>query len=124
VGWGDLTPVVGKRFRARPRKKEQVSKLATLLDIEPLRDLMVVIYGKMKTLRVVWREMWLRDVSHDVRGVVIATKHEPILLVSTDITLLPVVIIQLYAAIFPQVDCVWFFRAAWRCSSAASMDWT
>jgi hypothetical protein len=50
---------------------------------------------------VVWRDVWLRDVTCQVRVVVIATEHVPILLVSTDLTLPPAVIIQLYAARFP-----------------------
>ena len=52
-------------------------------------------------MQVVWRDVWLRDVTHKVRVVVVATKREPILLVSTDLTLPPAAIIQLYAARFP-----------------------
>jgi hypothetical protein len=52
-------------------------------------------------LGVVGREGWLRDVTQTVRVVVIATKGEPILLVSTDVTRPPTGIIQLYAARFP-----------------------
>ncbi|MGH8069655.1 MAG: hypothetical protein ACRERE_31320 [Candidatus Entotheonellia bacterium] len=50
---------------------------------------------------MVWREVGLQDVTCKVRVVVIATPHEPILLVSTDLTLPAAVIIQLYAARFP-----------------------
>jgi hypothetical protein len=44
---------------------------------------------------VVWRDVWLRGITAKVRVVAIATKHEPILLVSTDVSLPPTVIIQL-----------------------------
>jgi hypothetical protein len=101
VGWDDPAPVLGKRPRGRPRKKGREWKLATLLRTEPLMDLTVVIYGKTQTVHVVWRDVWLRDLTQQVRVVVVATTHEPILLVSTDVTLSPAVIIQLYAARFP-----------------------
>lgn len=50
---------------------------------------------------MVWRDRWRRDVTCQVRVVVIATAPVPILVVSTDLTLPPAVIIQLYAARLP-----------------------
>ena len=101
VGWDAPVPVVGQRPRGRPRKQGRVWKLATLLQVEPVTALTVRIYGKEERLQVVWRDVWVRDVAHQVRVVVVATKREPILLVSTDLTLPPEAIIQLYAARFP-----------------------
>jgi DDE superfamily endonuclease len=101
VGWDDPAPVVGKRPRGRPRTKGQAWKLATLPGVQVMTALVVTLYGKEERLRVVWRDMWLRDVTCQVRVVVIATEHAPILLVSTDLTLPPALIIQLYAARFP-----------------------
>jgi hypothetical protein len=101
VGRDDPAPIVGKRPRGRPRKQGRLWKLATLLDVEPVTELTVSIYGKEERLRVVWRDVWLRDVTPKVRVVVVATKREPILLVSTDLALSPMAIIQLYAARFP-----------------------
>jgi hypothetical protein len=101
VGWDDPLPVVGKRRRGRPRKKGRAWKLADLIRMEPVTQFTVVIYSKEECLQVVWRNVWLRDVTDKVRVVAIATKHEPILLVSTDVSLPPTVIIQLYAARFP-----------------------
>jgi hypothetical protein len=101
VGWDDPGSIVGKRLRGRPRKKGRVWKLARLLGAEPVTELALVIYGKEEHVRVVWRDVWLRDITPKVRVVAIATKGEPILLVSTDMTLSPAVIIQLYAARFP-----------------------
>jgi hypothetical protein len=101
VGWDNPAPVVGKRPRGRPRKKGRVWKLAALLQAEPRTELTVLLYGKEERVQVVWRDVWLRDVTHQVRVVVVATKREPILLVSTDLTLPPAAIIMLYAARFP-----------------------
>jgi Transposase DDE domain len=101
VGWDDPLPVIGKRGRGWPCKKGQAWKLAHLLRLEPVTELTVVIYGQEEGLQVVWRNVWLRDVTDKVRVVTIATKHEPILLVSTDVALPPTVIVQLYAARFP-----------------------
>jgi hypothetical protein len=101
VGWDDLPPMQGKRPRGRPRKKGRAWKLAHLLRVEPVTELAVKIYRKEERLRIVWRDVWLRDVSQPVRVVGIATKGDPLLLVSADVTLAPAVIIQLYAARFP-----------------------
>jgi hypothetical protein len=101
VGWDDPAPVVGKRPRGRPRQKGQAWKLATLPGVEAVTALVVTIDGKEERLRVVWRDMWLRDVTCQVRVVVIATEQAPSLLVSTDLTLPPAVILQLDAARFP-----------------------
>jgi len=102
VGWDDPVPVVGKRPRGRPRKLGRVWKLATVLQVEPITALTVCIYGQAEHLQVVWRDVWWREVTHKVRVVVVATKHEPILLVSTDLTRPPAAIIQRYAARFPR----------------------
>jgi hypothetical protein len=101
VGWDEPAPAIGKRPRGRPRKKGRAWKLAQLLHTEPWTELVVRIYGKVQTVHVVWRDVWLRDVTCKVRVVVVATQGEPILLVSTDSCLPPAVIIQLYAARFP-----------------------
>jgi hypothetical protein len=101
VGWDDPAPVVGKRPRGRPRQWGPAWKLARLLRLEPVTELTVVIYGQEEHVRVVWRDVWLREVTGNVRIVAIATQGEPLLLVSTDLTLPPAVMIQLYAARFP-----------------------
>jgi hypothetical protein len=101
VGRDDPAPLVGKRPRGRPRKQGRLWKLATLLDVEPVTELTLSIYGKEERLRVVWRDVWVHDVTQQVRVVVVATKREPVLLVSPDLALSPMAIIQLYAARFP-----------------------
>ena len=101
VGWDDPAPVVGQRPRGRPRKKGRVWTLATLLQVEPSTELTVLSSVKEERVQVVWRDVWLRDVTPKVRVVVVVTKREPILLVSTDLSLPPAAIIALYAARFP-----------------------
>jgi len=101
VGWDETAPVGGKRPRGGPRQKGWAWKLARLLDSEPVTVLTVAIYGKAETVRAVGRDVWLRDVTCKVRVVAIATKWEPGPLVSTDITLPPAALIQLYTARFP-----------------------
>jgi hypothetical protein len=95
VGWDDPLPVVGKRRRGRPRKKGRAWKLAHRLRMEPVTQFTVVIYSQAEGLQMVWRDVWLRGVTAKVRVVAIATKHAPILLVSTDVSRPPTVIIQL-----------------------------
>ena len=63
--------------------------------------LVVTLEGKEERRRVVWRDRWRRDVTWQVRVVVIATEQAPLLLVRTDLTLPPAVSIQLDAARVP-----------------------
>ena len=60
----------------------------------------VTIYGKPESVRYVSRVLWLRDVTQKVKVVVIATKTNPILLLSTNLTLTAGQIIEIYAARF------------------------
>jgi len=100
VGWDHPAPVGGKRPRGRPRKTGRIWKRARLLAVEPVTELTVVIYGKEERVCVGWRAVGLRDITAKVRAVAIATKGTPILLVRTDSTRSPAVMIQLYAARF------------------------
>jgi DDE superfamily endonuclease len=101
VGCDEPAPVVGKRPRGRPRKQGPAWKLAPLPGVDAVTALVVTIAGQEERLRVVWRDLWLRDVTGQVRVVVMATEHAPILLVSPALTLPPAVIIPLAAARFP-----------------------
>jgi Transposase DDE domain len=101
VGREDPAPIVGQRPRGRPRKQGRLWKLATWLDVEPVTALTLSIYGQEERLRVVWRDVWVHDVTPKVRVVVVATTREPVLLVSPDLALSPMAIIQLYAARCP-----------------------
>ena len=101
VGGDDLAPVVGPRSRGRPRKQGPRRQLAQVLQLEPITELTGVISGKAARVQVVGCDVCRRNVTPKVRVVVIATNGDPILLVSTDGTLLPEVMIQLSAARFP-----------------------
>lgn len=97
VGWDDPPPYCG---RGRPRKRGRKWTLADLLEFYPTSDVTVKIYGKVISICIVVRDVFIRDVSRKVRVVVIKTKTEPIILLSTDLTLSAKQIIEIYAARF------------------------
>lgn len=108
VGWDDPEPEVplppGTKRRGRkptkPRKGKEW-KLADLVKSFAPEYISVFVYGKWQTFRVVARDVWIRGVIvQKVRVVVIQTSGEPIILLSTDLTLTPKQIIFLYAVRF------------------------
>jgi len=108
VGWDDPEPEAplppGKKKLGRPRTKPRKGKkwkLADLLKSFPTESITVFIYGKLRTYGVVTRDVWIRDVAQKVRVVVIQTIGEPIILLSTDLTLTARQIIILYSMRFP-----------------------
>jgi hypothetical protein len=101
VGGDHPAPVVGQRPRGRPRQKGRVWTLAALLPAEPRPEPTVLLYGKEERGQVVWRDVWVRDGTHQVRVGVVATTREPIRLVSPDLPLPPAATILWYAARFP-----------------------
>lgn len=109
VGWDDATPdtplLPGQKKRGRPRKTPKPGKkwgVATLLDALPSETITVTLYGKLETLHLVTRDLWIRGVeSQKVRVVVVKTKGRPVILVSTDLTLPPTAIVTSYGLRFP-----------------------
>ena len=99
VGWDDPAPrPPGKRGR-KPRYGRKWT-LASLLTAEtPTRD-RLTLYGKLTEVVFVVRDVWLRDVAQKVRVVVLEGAKEPVLLVSTDLTLSALQIIEIYGARF------------------------
>jgi hypothetical protein len=105
VGWDDPAPEPpcppGQKPKGRPRTKPRQGrkwKLAQLLTACPMVSVTVVLYGHLHTLQIVTRDVWIREVTvQKVRVVVIKTKGQPILLLSTDLTLCPELILQVYA---------------------------
>jgi len=97
VGWDDPPPYKG---RGRPPKKGEKWKLADLIKIFPPKQIQIKLYGKIHQIRYVVRDVWLRDVAKKVRVVVIQSRGNPILLLSTDLTLTPVQIITIYSSRF------------------------
>ena len=60
----------------------------------------MTVYGKHQSVRYVSRVLWLREVTQQVKVVVIATKANPIILLSTNLTLTAGQIIEIYAGRF------------------------
>lgn len=97
VGWDDPLPYSGK---GRPRKYGEQWKLADLLKVFPAESITVNIYGKLAQVAAVTRDMWLRDIPQKVRVVVVEGICQPIILISTDLTLEASEIIEIYASRF------------------------
>ena len=99
VGWDDPAPrAPGTRGR-KPRYGRKWA-LATLLTAEtPARECLT-LYGTLTEVVFVVRDVWLRDVARKVRVVVLEGAKEPILLVSTDLSLSALQIIEIYGARF------------------------
>ena len=99
VGWDDPEPQPPSKRGRKPRYGRQWP-LASLLTAEPPTRERLTLYGKLTEVVFVVRDVWLRDVAHKVRVVVLEGAKEPILLVSTDLTLSALQIIEIYGARF------------------------
>ena len=99
VGWDDPEPrLPGTRGR-KPRYGRKWP-LASLLRAEtPTRE-HLTLYGTLTEVVFVVRDVWLRDVAQKVRVVVLEGAKEPILLVSTDLALSALQLIEIYGARF------------------------
>lgn len=101
VGWEDPLPYPG---RGRPRKRGKKLVLAELVRECSLTPLTVELYGKRREVGVVVRDLWLRNLARKVRVVAVVGRGrrggEPVLLLSTDMTLDAAEIIELYGARF------------------------
>jgi len=100
VGWDDFIPHHGKRKRGRPKKYGRQHKLSNLLNAFTPVIVLVHVYGQLSRVTVLTRDMWLRDIKQKVRVVVVQTNGEPVILVSTDLTLSPEEIIEIYSSRF------------------------
>ena len=99
VGWDDPEPQPPSKRGRKPRYGRKWP-LATLLTAEtPTRE-RLTLYGKVTEVVFAVRDVWLRDVAQQVRVVVLEGSKEPILLVSTDLALSALQIIELYGARF------------------------
>ena len=105
VGWDDPEPSRllpnGKKKRGRKPKRGKEWRIASLIKNFPLKTVTVFMYGKVQTLHVVTRYLWIRGVeSQKVKVVVIKTQREPIILLSTDLSLNAREIIHIYSLRF------------------------
>jgi hypothetical protein len=99
VGWDDPESQPPSKRGRKPRYGRQWP-LASLLRAEtPTRECLT-LYGTLTAVVFVVRDVWLRDVAQQVRVVVLEGAKEPILLVSTDLALSALQIIELYGARF------------------------
>lgn len=95
VGWDDPSP--DQRSDAKRGKKW---KLAKLLDHLPVETVSVHLYGKLVTVETVCCEVWLRDIDRKIKVVIIEGIKDPVILLSTDLTLTIAQIIEIYGARF------------------------
>jgi len=99
VGWDDPEPRPSGTRGRKPRHGRKWT-LASLLPAEtPTRE-RLTLYGKLTEVVFVVRDVWLRDVAQKVRVVVLEGAKEPFILVSTDLTLSALQIIEIYGARF------------------------
>jgi hypothetical protein len=86
--------------KGRPRKYGIEHKLANLLKTSTPQLITIYTYGKLVRVAAVTRDMWLRDIHQRIRVVVVEGIHEPIILISTDLTLSAAEIIEIYGSRF------------------------
>ena len=99
VGWDDPAPrPPGTRGR-KPRHGRQWTLASLLRAQTPTRE-RLTLYGKLTEVVFVTRDVWLRDVAQQVRVVVLEGAKESCILVSTDLTLSALQIIEIYGARF------------------------
>jgi hypothetical protein len=90
----------GKRKRGRPKKYGIQHKLSNFLNAFTPELILVHVYGQLSRVAVVTRDMWLRDINQKVRVVIVQSNKDPIILVSTDLTLSSAEIIEIYSSRF------------------------
>ena len=99
VGWDDPAPRPSGTRGRKPRHGRKWT-LASLLSAQtPTRE-RLPLYGTLTEVGFVVRDVWLRDVAQKVRVVVLEGAKEPLILVSTDLALSALQIIDLYGARF------------------------
>jgi DDE superfamily endonuclease len=99
VGWDDPEPPPPGTRGRKPRYGRKWTLASLLTVVTPTRD-RLTLYGKLTEVVFVVRDVWLRDIAQKVRVVVIEGAKEPYILVSTDLTLSALQIIELYGARF------------------------
>lgn len=99
VGWDDPAPQPPSKRGRKPQYGRKWTLATLLTAATPTRE-HLTLYGKLTEVGFVVRDVWLRDVAHQVRVVVLEGAKEPILLVSTDLTLSALQIIEIYGARF------------------------
>jgi hypothetical protein len=99
VGWDDPEPPPPGTRGRKPRSGRKW-RLAPLLSAAPPARERLTLYGKLTEVVFVVRDVWRRDVAQQVRIVVLEGAKAPCILVSTDLTLSALQIIEIYGARF------------------------
>ena len=96
VGWDDPEPRAARQAGPQAPAMAASGPWPRLLTAEtPTRE-RLTLYGKLTEVVFVVRDVWLRDVAQKVRVVVLEGAKEPSILVSTDLTLSALQIIEIY----------------------------
>ena len=99
VGWDAPEPRPPRTRGRKPRDGRKWPLASWLTAATPTRA-RLTLYGKLTEVVFVGRDVWLRDVTQKVRVVVLEGAKEPLLLVSTDLALSALQIIEIYGARF------------------------
>lgn len=103
VAWDDPPIYSGI---GRPRKYGKKWQLADLIKCLPVQELKVHLYGKDHLVRAVTKNLMLRGISKKVKVVVAETAYEPIIFISTDLSLGAKEIIEVYGSRFQIEICI------------------
>jgi len=99
VGYEDPDPPTIKK-RGRPRKKGKKVKILDLFTTEPIQVLTVELYGETKTIQAIVKDLWTLDLNRKVRVVVTKVGNKINAFISTDLSLSPAQIIEIYGSRF------------------------
>ncbi|WP_243116726.1 IS701 family transposase [Marinisporobacter balticus] len=86
--------------RGRPRKRGQKIKIVDLFKTEPIQSISVCLYREIRAIEVVAKDLWILELDRKVRIVVTKLGSNVMALISTDITLNPTQIIEIYGSRF------------------------
>lgn len=93
-----ILPAVKKR--GRPPKRGKRIKVISLIKTEPLQRLTVHLYGEDKVIEAVVKDLWMFNLNQKVRVVVTRIEGRINAFVSTDLSLTPEQIIEIYGSRF------------------------
>lgn len=94
------------RKRGRPRKKGKQIKVMDLVNIVPKQEVEVLLYGKIQTMEVYTKDLWILGLAEKVRVVVVKAKRNTLAFISTDLTIGAKEILEIYASRFSIEICI------------------
>jgi DDE superfamily endonuclease len=99
VGWDDPEPPPPGTRGRQPREGRQGTWASWFTVVTPTRE-RLTLYGQLTEVVLVVRDVWRRDIAQKVRVVVREGAKEPDIVVSPDLTLAALQLIELYGARF------------------------